>query len=70
MEINFVYSFFVAGFIHFASRRKIIKHHVAGGTGESHPRVQDLQHPRLSKPRRGLQVLDTRMGFLVPPATW
>ena len=22
---------------------------------------QDLQHPRLGKPRRGLQILDTRM---------
>ena len=32
--------------------RKIIKHHIEGGTRESHPRVQDLQHPR--KPRRGL----------------
>ena len=24
---------------------------------------QDLQHPRLGKPRRGLHILDTRMGF-------
>ena len=30
------------------------------------PRVQDLQHPRLGKPRRGLQILDTRMGFPRP----
>ena len=43
--------------------RKIINHHIEGGTRESHPRVQDLQHPRLGKPRRGLQILDTRMGF-------
>ena len=46
--------------------RKIIKHHIEGGTRESHPRVQDLLHPRLGKPRRGLQILDTRMGFLCP----
>ena len=46
--------------------RKIIKHHIEGGTRESHPRVQDLQHPRLGKPRRGLQILDTRMGFPSP----
>ena len=46
--------------------RKIIKHHIEGGTRESHPRVQDLLHPRLGKPRRGLQILDTRMGFPSP----
>ena len=46
--------------------RKIIKHHIEVGTRESHPRVQDLQHPRLGKPRRGLQILDTRMGFPCP----
>ena len=45
---------------------KIIKHHIEGGTRESHPRVQDLLHPRLGKPRRGLQILDTRMGFPRP----
>ena len=46
--------------------RKIINHHIEGGTRESHPRVQDLQHPRLGKPRRGLQILDTRKGFPRP----
>ena len=46
--------------------RKIIKHHIEGGSRESHPRVQDLLHPRLGKPRRGLQILDTRMGFPRP----
>ena len=46
--------------------RKIINHHIEGGTRESHPRVQDLQHPRLGKPRRGLQILDTQMGFPRP----
>ena len=46
--------------------RKIIKHNIEGGTRESHPRVQDLLHPRLGKPRRGLQILDTRMGFPRP----
>ena len=46
--------------------RKIIKHHTEEGTRESHPRVQDLLHPRLGKPRRGLQILDTRMGFPRP----
>ena len=33
---------------------------------ESHPRVHDLQNPRLGKPRRGLQIMDTRMGFPCP----
>ena len=37
--------------------RKIINHHIAEGTRESHPRVHDLQQPRLGKPRRGLQSL-------------
>ena len=46
--------------------RKIINHHIEGGTRESHPRVQDLQHLRLGKPRRGLQIFDTRMGFPRP----
>ena len=46
--------------------RKVIKHHIQGGTRESHPRVQDLLHPRLGKPRRGLQILDTRIGFPPP----
>ena len=45
---------------------KIINHHIVEGTRESHPRVHDLQHPRLCKPRRGLQVIDTRMGFPCP----
>ena len=68
MEINAFYCIFVFDFVHFGSRRKIINHHVTGGGGtrESHPRVQDLQHPRLGKPRRGLQILDTRMGFPRP----
>ena len=44
----------------------MIKHHIEGGTRESHPRVQHLQHPRLGKPRRGLQILDTRTGFPRP----
>ena len=43
--------------------RKIINHQIVEGTRESHPRVHDLQHPRLGKPRRGLQIMDTRMGF-------
>ena len=46
--------------------RKIINHHIEGGMRESHPCVQDLQHPRLGKPRRGSQILDTRMGFPRP----
>ena len=33
---------------------------------ESHPHGQDLQHPWLGKPRRGLQILDIRMGFPRP----
>ena len=46
--------------------RKIINHHIVEGTRESHPCVHDLQHPRLGKPRRGLQIMDTRMGFPCP----
>ena len=46
--------------------RKIINHHIEEGTRESHPRVHDLQHPQLGKPRRGLQIMDTRMGFPCP----
>ena len=38
--------------------RKIIKHHIKGGTRESHPCVQDLQHPIL--------VVDS----LAPPSMW
>ena len=41
-------------------------HYVPEGTKESHPRVHDLRHPRLGKPRRGLQIMETRMGFLCP----
>ena len=46
--------------------RKIINHHIVEGKRESHPRVHDLQHQRLGKPRRGLQIMDTRMGFPCP----
>ena len=46
--------------------RKIIYRHIAEGIRESHPSVHDLQHPRLGKPRRGLQIMDTRMGFPCP----
>ena len=41
----------------------MINNHIQGGTWESDPRVQYMQHPRLGKPRHGLQILDTRMGF-------
>ena len=40
MEINVVYCLFVVDFIHLASRRKIIKHRVVGGT--SHLRVSKI----------------------------
>ena len=46
--------------------RKIINHNIEGGTRESYPRVEDLQRPWLDKPRRGLQILDTRMKFPRP----
>ena len=45
---------------------KKINHHIVEVTRESHPRVHDLQHPRLGKPRRGLQIMDIRMGFPCP----
>ena len=35
-------------------------------SGEIHPRVKDLQRPRRGKPRRGLQIFDTRVDFPVP----
>ena len=28
--------------------------------------LNDLQHPQLGKPRRGLQIMDTRMAFPCP----
>ena len=45
---------------------KIINHYTPEGTRESDPRVHDLRHPRLSKPRRGLKIMDTRRGFPCP----
>ena len=45
---------------------KIINHYTPEGTRESHPSVHALRHPRLGKPRRGLQIMDTRMGFPCP----
>ena len=56
------------GIIYLKKRRgrKIINHHIVEGTRESHPRVHDLQHPRLGKPRPGLQIMNTRMGFPCP----
>ena len=33
---------------------------------EIHPRVKDMQLPRLGKPRRGLQIFDTWVDFPVP----
>ena len=36
------------------------------GEREIHPRVTDMQRPRLGKPRRGLQIFDTRVDFPVP----
>ena len=38
----------------------------SGRDKESHPRVHDLQHPRLGKPHHGLLIMDTRMGFPCP----
>ena len=46
--------------------RNIINHHIVEATRESHPRVNDLLHPRLRMPRRGLQIMDIRMGFPCP----
>ena len=45
---------------------KIINHHIAERTRESIPRVRILLDPRLGKPRRGMQIMDTRMGFPCP----
>ena len=46
--------------------RKIINHHIEGGMRESHLSVQDLPHPRLSKPCLALQILDTKIGISSP----
>ena len=43
-----------------------MNHRIEEGMRESNPCVQDLQHPRLGKPRLGLKILDTRMGFPRP----
>ena len=40
--------------------------HIEGGTRESDPHVKDLQYQRLGKPRRRLQIFDTRMGIPRP----
>ena len=55
-------------FCTFLDKNEKIYGHIESGTRESHPRVQDLQHPQVDKPRCGLQILDMRMGFLVPPS--
>ena len=31
---------------------------------------RDIQYPRPGKPRHGLQILDTRMGFYRLPSMW
>ena len=48
-------------------RRKIINHHFVQGQ-ENPPsyQIKDMQLPRLGKPRRGLQIFDTRVDFPVP----
>ena len=71
MEINVVYCLFIVDFIHLASRRKIIKHHVVGGTRESHPRVSKICNIHDS----ASLVVDCKSwtlgkDSLVPPATW
>ena len=43
-----------------------IYHHVAGGTPESHPIVQDLQAMTNLAESWMLQILDMRMGFPSP----
>ena len=44
-----------------------IYHHVARGTRESHPSVQDLQSTTRLAESWMLQILDRRMGFPSPP---
>ena len=41
-------------------------HDTPEGTREFHPRDHDLRHPRFGKPRHGLQIMDTQMGFPCP----
>ena len=38
---------------------KITNRHIAEGKIEPHSRSHGLQHPRLEKPRRGLQIMFT-----------
>ena len=52
--------------LHILDKDEKNNQHISGETLESHPSVQDFQHPRLAKPRLRLQILDTRMGFPHP----
>ena len=45
---------------------KHIYQRISEGTRDSHTFVHDLQHSQLGKPCRGLQIIDTWMGFLFP----
>ena len=36
------------------------------GNRETHPSVKNLQHPRLGKPYRGMQIFDTQVDFPAP----
>ena len=65
MGVNIVHCFYVDDFIHFASRKKYQSPRCRRDP-ESQPSVQDLQHEQLDKPRHGLQILDTGMGFPRP----
>ena len=49
-----------------SGRVKIINQRIEEETRESYPRDEDLQHLRLGKLRRGLKIVDTRLGFLRP----
>ena len=46
-------------------RRKIINHNFVQGNPPS-CHIKDLHNPLLGKPRRGLQIFDTRVDFPVP----
>ena len=48
-----------------SGRRKIINHDFVQGQGNP-PSCQRFARPRLGKPRRGLQIFDTRLDFPVP----
>ena len=62
IEMNIVYCFFI-GFIHFENRRKIITTLQKGLGNPILISKMNLQNSQMGKSCRGLQILDTWMGY-------